>query len=290
MMIRLCIEKDLLYRGTLVGHQIRIFSDSHNNPFNSPEGDTFEIATSTLDLICHDFEIAKGAIRHLGVKVNLRDKGKLLVQEDGDNYPELTYGKFADYMGYDFMRKMDEDLKVLYNRYNELLFDNRLPNLVCVNWSRRLTGAAGHCKYGKMDFLKYPLLVGKAEYAMTIQLSPQYHERFKDRDTPDNTLIHEMIHVLLPDEHHGRKFKDEMNRINRDFPRFDITVYSHGSAVEKKKRAPLKPKYKYMCVDCYREFLRKRRIDTSLFVCAKCGGSLMMVENLEDPNDVDEFY
>src|SRR5690554_6941556 len=82
-----------------------------------------------------------------------------------------------------------------YERFNRLYFDNRLParEAVTIEWSHRMTSSAGRC---------YP-------QRRLIRLSTHYHARFPAE--VDETLLHEMIHLLVPN--HGPDFYAWMRRI-----------------------------------------------------------------------------
>lgn len=112
------------------------------------------------------------------------------------------------------------DLKLEYQRFNKLIFNNKLPKDMPVKWtkSKRALGRA-HLYYS----LKSKKLV-KCTITISNYLICTDHE-YRE------TLIHEMIHVFLGkkskfkkgDNHHGPSFIKEMGRINRNFPEYQIS-------------------------------------------------------------------
>src|SRR5690606_15225155 len=88
-----------------------------------------------------------------------------------------------------------DELDQRYERFNRLYFENLLPRAddVTIEWSRRMTSAAGRC-YTKRRI---------------IRLSTHYHEKFPEE--VDQTLLHEMIHLLVPN--HGPLFHLWLRRI-----------------------------------------------------------------------------
>ncbi len=90
-----------------------------------------------------------------------------------------------------------EDLQALYEHYRRAYFDGQLPPVteVSIEWSSRLTASAGLCKPRQR----------------VIRLSTHYHR--KHPDEVGMTLLHEMIHLLVPG--HGPAFRQWMAEIGR---------------------------------------------------------------------------
>lgn len=145
------------------------------------------------------------------------------------------------------------DTAALYRRYEVFrirYFDKRTPpvSTVTIEWSNRLTSAAGKC---------YP-------QRRLIRLSTHYH-----RNHPgdvDMTLLHEMIHLLVPN--HGPRFYEWMERIRE-----------RGGTVErysKERATPAVYRWQYVCRRCGAKALRQRRLARggAGHRCKPCGGRL----------------
>lgn len=180
------------------------------------------------------------------------------VQGDLEPVDELTYGDIAGILGYDNLVKTDVSLKLKYNMFNMLYFDNELPRNVLLLWSNRMTSNAGLCRYVRNS------KKGEQEIKdVKIVLSTHYHKRYPAE--LNQTIIHEMIHVKHPFNKHGYKFKAEMYRLNREY-NLGIRMHSSGVALVN---------YYYECVDCGKVYERTKRLDSNkIFKCHVCGGSL----------------
>jgi predicted SprT family Zn-dependent metalloprotease len=126
------------------------------------------------------------------------------------------------------------ELKHMFMRINFRYFSGKLPE-VKIEWSNRLRMAG---KYIISDRI--------------IRLGRRYHEYFPEE--VENTLKHEMIHILYPD--HGRLFKSEAIRIGasryaREYPG------ARGNF-----------KYIYVCPGCGEKFYRRKRY--RLASCGRC--------------------
>ncbi|NMA71181.1 MAG: SprT family zinc-dependent metalloprotease, partial [Firmicutes bacterium] len=88
-----------------------------------------------------------------------------------------------------------EELQALYETYRQAYFDGRLPPVsdVTLEWSNRLTASAGLCK----------------PQERIIRLSTHYHRKYPGE--VGMTLLHEMIHLLVPG--HGPAFRRWMEEI-----------------------------------------------------------------------------
>lgn len=148
-------------------------------------------------------------------------------------------------------------LMLEYKRCNKKYFNGELPDNVKFDWSERMTSKAGHCKVLKNNKAKKII-------SYEIVLSSPYHRKYDEKEAL-NTLIHEMIHVKHPGEHHGYKFKQEMERLNNEFD-LEIGMYSKGRAVVN---------YKYTCKECDKVYERTNRItEYWLYTCGVCKGKL----------------
>lgn len=125
----------------------------------------------------------------------------------------------------------------LYRRYEDFAaryFDGKLPpaHEVTIEWSNRLTSSAGRCSG--------PLKI--------IRLSTHYHRRFPEEI--DVTLLHEMIHLLVPG--HGPEFYRWMDHIN--------ARGGHVRRYAKERATPARHRWLYTCAGCGRKHPRRRRL------------------------------
>jgi predicted SprT family Zn-dependent metalloprotease len=143
-----------------------------------------------------------------------------------------------------------EELYNLYDRFNEQYFERKLPpsRRVTIAYSNRLTTSAGIC-YPKQH---------------TIRLSTYYHLKYPEEIKA--TLLHEMIHLLVPG--HGAGFKAWVLRIRACGGRVELHA---------KERAVIKPaRWRYLCRGCGREYLRRNRLKHGggRHLCGGCRGKL----------------
>lgn len=141
----------------------------------------------------------------------------------------------------------------LYRRYKDFsirYFDNATPapEDVTIQWSTRLTSSAGKC-YPKLNI---------------IRLSTHYHAKFVDE--VDETLLHEMIHLLVPN--HGPRFYAWMEHIR-----------ARGGVVNRYSRERATPatyRWEYTCIGCGTKARRQRRLayGGKRHRCRRCGGML----------------
>jgi predicted SprT family Zn-dependent metalloprotease len=248
----------LVFNGQLVGYRVLV------------NGNKYDVALDDMDLFEHDFSVKPYMVLK-EPDIILEEQGTQLLPKNAPNVLELTYGRYATLKGYEFMSKTDSDLKRLYNEYNKKCFDNKLSKHVAVEWSTRMTSGAGIC-IGERDKVT-------GNMNTTIRLSVPYHERYTDEVL--DTLVHEMIHVLLPYEHHGRKFhavKDDLNA------RFGFTLAVKATGVASYK-------YKYICEGCGIEYDRSKKLNVKTARCGKrsCSQRLYLAEDLTDDafDDVD---
>ncbi len=125
-------------------------------------------------------------------------------------------------------------------------FANKLPPAtdVVIEYSARLTASAGVCYTKKR----------------VIRLSTHYHLKFPEQ--AGVTLLHEMIHLIVPG--HGKAFKAWISRINN----------AGGSVTMRSTERATKALYrwKYECTSCKKEYLRKKRLRGRgrHYVCGNC--------------------
>lgn len=113
------------------------------------------------------------------------------------------------------------DLEMEYGKLNREIFSGSLPEKISVKWSSAR-------RYAGITQVRFNRLTGKCEEcAIRISRFLEYSD-----DEYRETLIHEMIHVKIAlmgrkawkQAPHGLLFRNEMERINRDFRQYSITI------------------------------------------------------------------
>ena len=198
----------------------------------------------------------------------MKDFNGTLMLDPTEKVGSLTYWHLARYYekqyGVKDFAKTDATLKVMYNHYNKTLFNNRLPRIVTVCWSNRLTSAAGNCWQGRN--------IGTAK----INISTFYHSKYPE--DLKNTLVHEMIHVLYPRAKHNQAFVNAMMQINNLDKDLNVTVNSKEAALIR---------YVYKCTNCGTLYTRANRIDTRTHTCGKCQGQICEINPYDLLDDYD---
>ncbi|HDS01978.1 MAG TPA: M48 family peptidase [candidate division Zixibacteria bacterium] len=129
----------------------------------------------------------------------------------------------------------EKALSRIYDTLNYRYFDGKLPK-VKIEWSSRMR-IAGKC------YVEHRL----------IKLGRKYHEYFPDE--VEDTLKHEMIHILYPN--HGKEFKREAERLG-------ATRYAKEYPGGKSPH-----KYIYICPSCGQKYYRHRRMyNCSCGICS----------------------
>lgn len=126
----------------------------------------------------------------------------------------------------------DKDIYHLFDRYNWMYFNGRLPR-PRIEYSNRMTTAGAFIPSRRL-----------------IKIGRKYHEIFPEEVA--DTLKHEMIHLVHLK--HDAAFKNEAARIGAS-----VKARSHPSL-----RRP--PRYVYECPGCSMEYPRQKRL-----VMASCG-------------------
>lgn len=148
-----------------------------------------------------------------------------------------------------------KELERMFEIYNRQYFGEKLPPIK-IKYSKRMLAAGAY----------YP---GKKE----IRISEKYHRIFPDEVY--DTLKHEMIHILYPK--HDASFKRFARQI--------------GASVRATEHPDLrrKPKYLYICPQCYAEYPRIKRL--RMASCGKCSKGkfnakfkLILKKNLKKAN------
>jgi len=103
-----------------------------------------------------------------------------------------------------------------------------------------------------------------------IEINPKQYD-VHGIDALVGIIKHELCHYHLHLQNKGFRHRD------KDFQ--ELLKRVGGSRycrpIEGTKRTET-VKYRYECVTCGQAYKRKRRVDTSRFVCGKCGGKLLL--------------
>lgn len=136
----------------------------------------------------------------------------------------------------------------VYTEYNKRFFNNELPsaNLVTIEYSNRMTNAAGLCHPHKR----------------LIRISYPYAEKYGWEETK-SVLLHEMIHLQI--KGHGEAFMKKM----RD-------IQAKGGNVSRHSKGRAKVNWEYVCNDCGLRYERSRRLKYGgrYHNCGVCNGKL----------------
>jgi predicted SprT family Zn-dependent metalloprotease len=127
-----------------------------------------------------------------------------------------------------------EELAGLFDRYNWMFFDGKLPR-PRIEYSNRMRSAGSYTPSDKL-----------------IKIGRKYHELFPNE--VGDTLKHEMIHILHI--RHDAAFKAEATRV--------------GASVRARSHPSLRrlPKYVYECRSCGKEYPRQKRL--RMASCGDC--------------------
>ena len=153
------------------------------------------------------------------------------------------------------------DLKKCYDWYNYKYFGGRLPSKIQIQWSDRLSRAAGNC----------------SEYDRIINISRSYCQKYPD--DARNVLGHEMIHLEI--HNHGRDFQSEIARLQS--AGLNAKMHSLGRSKDKNKY------YYVRCDRCYRVFARKRLVPDG-GMCSHCHCNIFQYKFVSDDRESDWMY
>ena len=246
-------DAELIFEGEIVGYRI------------SKNGKQFDISKDIADLLIEDELLTLEEFKQVR-QCTMVERGNNIVAPDLPPADEMKYKDCALMLGRKDLAKTDVELKKIYNYWNKKAFNGELKKHMPILWSSRMTSGAGYYSYSWKTELGV-----KHFYDEKIQLSTHYAERFPEDVL--NVIVHEMIHVRLPNETHGPGFKAMAKELSERFG-LTIRVYSHGAG---------KIDYIYACDRCEKTFERSRRMDVSRYRC-KCKGNLYLYEDLRSDN------
>lgn len=162
-------------------------------------------------------------------------------------------------VGQGYSKDSEKDLDLMFDYYNEVLFDNKLAKH-SVKWNNRLTSTLGRITYSKR----------------LIELSYKHHE-INDYKEMNNTLIHEMIHAFLYQTSkmrgHGKVFKDMCDIINK---KTGLDIKTTGGEESAKRLKTSKTRYTNRCKECDKVSHSYKNV-TTRYIC-KCGGGLEIID------------
>lgn len=152
-----------------------------------------------------------------------------------------------------------EDLNILFDKCNEKYFEGGLEK-VDVVYNGRLKRTLARYKYSYMINEREEKIIKNKPI---IEISKKYAQRHPDQLV--NILVHEMIHHKYPFDKHSKRFKNEMERLNKNFRELKIEV---------KSNQPLEADYSYRCSNknCpnYYKRLERYKKMTIKYRCSAC--------------------
>ncbi|XP_055624081.1 germ cell nuclear acidic protein-like isoform X2 [Toxorhynchites rutilus septentrionalis] len=155
----------------------------------------------------------------------------------------------------------DELSEILYNMYNEKVFQNQLT--IPLSWNKKLTTTAGRCFNIKKN----------NERSCRIELS---NKILTTAGRLRCTLIHEMCHaaawIFHMENGHGKCWKKWTRQAMNIFPELPSITVCHRYEIEYK--------YTYQCVLCKKEYkTHSRSKKTENIRCAYCYGKIELFLN-----------
>ncbi|WP_409296570.1 SprT family protein [Peribacillus sp. SCS-26] len=108
-----------------------------------------------------------------------------------------------------------------------------------------------------------------------IEINRKYYEQYGESELT-GIIKHELCHYHLHLEGRGYKHRDQDFRkllSETGSPRF-------CQSLPQQKKEKRRKQLRYMCSGCGQIYIRKRRVDTTRFVCGKCKGKLIYMGDL----------
>ncbi|KAJ8955544.1 hypothetical protein NQ318_001374, partial [Aromia moschata] len=185
------------------------------------------------------------------------------------NIPILQCDMSARIYRNNFKQYKDQLLKVLFNLYNENIFDNAIPKETEFQWNERMRGTAGYCVCRKIT-----RRTGVVERNVRIVLSTKViDEAYRLRDT----LLHELCHaatwiVNCVSDGHGQYWKAWAYKAMKTFPELPPIKRCHDYVVN--------TKYTYKCTGCgYSIGRHSKSLDVERKRCGYCRGKFEILLN-----------
>lgn len=101
-----------------------------------------------------------------------------------------------------------------------------------------------------------------------IEINPKHYEKF-GKDELVSILKHELCHYHLHLEGKGYRHKDKDFKILLQ----KVGGARHCRSIPEQRNAPKKVHY-YQCESCGIHYKRRRKMDTTKYVCGKCKGKI----------------
>ncbi|XP_056347522.1 germ cell nuclear acidic protein isoform X2 [Oenanthe melanoleuca] len=167
-----------------------------------------------------------------------------------------------------FKKNKEELARKLYRLFNTTIFEQKLPEEMEIIWNKKMRKTAGYCVTGQREGPE------RKRYAR-IELSEKVCD---SADRLRDTLIHEVCHaatwlIIGVRDGHGRFWRFYANKSAVIHPELPVVTRCHSYEINYK--------FTYECVRCKTTIGRhSRSLDTARFVCAFCGGQLVLRQPL----------
>ncbi|XP_067120654.1 germ cell nuclear acidic protein-like isoform X5 [Centruroides vittatus] len=163
-----------------------------------------------------------------------------------------------------FKKTKDDLIKVLYKKYNDAVFSNKLPDDLSITWNTRMTKTAGFCYYHQ---------IARTRYAK-IELSTKV---LNSADRVRDTLIHELCHAACwimygYRDGHGTIWNYLAKKANKLLPELPEITRCHYYDIM--------TKYVYKCTGCGGCIGRhSKSLDVKRKLCGRCGRTFELMTN-----------
>ncbi|XP_074691652.1 germ cell nuclear acidic protein [Strix aluco] len=163
-----------------------------------------------------------------------------------------------------FKKNKEELAQKLYCLYNSTIFEQKLPEKMVIIWNKKMRKTAGYCVTGQTEG-------PEAKRYARIELSEKVCD---SADRLRDTLVHEACHAATwlingVRDGHGRFWRFYANKAAVIHPELPVVTRCHTYEINYK--------FIYECVRCSASIGRhSKSLDTERFVCAFCGGQLVL--------------
>uniref|UniRef100_A0A8C8AKM0 SprT-like domain-containing protein n=1 Tax=Otus sunia TaxID=257818 RepID=A0A8C8AKM0_9STRI len=163
-----------------------------------------------------------------------------------------------------FKKNKEELAQKLYCLYNSTIFEQKLPEKMVIIWNKKMRKTAGYCVTGQTEG-------PEAKRYARIELSEKVCD---SADRLRDTLVHEACHAATwlingVRDGHGRFWRFYANKAAMIHPELPVVTRCHTYEINYK--------FIYECVVCSATIGRhSKSLDTERFVCAFCGGQLVL--------------
>ncbi|XP_075619460.1 germ cell nuclear acidic protein isoform X3 [Balearica regulorum gibbericeps] len=163
-----------------------------------------------------------------------------------------------------FKKNKEELAQKLYCLYNSTIFEQKLPEKMAIIWNKKMRKTAGYCVTGQTAG-------PEARRYARIELSEKVCD---SADRLRDTLVHEACHAATwlingVRDGHGQFWRFYANKSAVIHPELPVVTRCHSYEINYK--------FIYECVLCKATVGRhSKSLDTARFVCAFCGGQLVL--------------